>query len=128
MTSLPADYAYSEDHEWIDSSADNAAGTNVRVGLTSVAADRLGEIVFVDLPAVGDTITAGEACGEVESTKSVSEIYSPVTGTITDVNEELEDNPGLINTDPFDTGYLFRVDVDEVGELMDSDDYEATTA
>lgn len=127
MASLPAHYSYSEDHEWIDAAASDAAGSNVRVGLTSVAADRLGEIVYVDLPAVGDTVTAGDTCGEVESTKSVSDIYSPVTGTVTEINEELEDNPGLINSDPFDTGFLFHVDVEAVGELMDADDYEATS-
>ncbi|WKD60740.1 Glycine cleavage system H protein [Corynebacterium ciconiae DSM 44920] len=124
MSQLPTTFSYSEDHEWIDCAADNAAGNTVKVGLTSIAADRLGEIVFVDLPAVGDSVEAGEICGEVESTKSVSDIYSPVTGTVTAINEELEDNPGLINDDPFASGFLFEVEVQEVGELMDAAEYE----
>ena len=89
MANLPADFSYSEDHEWINSSADAAQGATVRVGITSVAADRLGEVVFAELPAVGDTVTAGDTCGEVESTKSVSDLYAPVTGTVTAVNLSL---------------------------------------
>lgn len=125
MANLPADFSYSEDHEWINSSADAATGNTVRVGITSVAADRLGEVVFAELPAVGDTVTAGDTCGEVESTKSVSDLYSPVTGTVTAVNEAVHDDYAVINNDPFGEGWLFEVDVSETGELMTADEYAA---
>ena len=125
QTALPADFSYSEDHEWVDAAADAIAGETVRVGITSVATERLGEIVFAELPEVGDAVTAGETCGEVESTKSVSDLYSPVTGTVTAVNDALEDNYEVINNDPFGDGWLFEVEVDEVGPLMTADEYAA---
>lgn len=125
MANLPADFSYSEDHEWINSSADAATGNTVRVGITSVAADRLGEVVFAELPTVGDTVTAGDTCGEVESTKSVSDLYSPVTGTVTAVNEAVHDDYAVINNDPFGEGWLFEVEVSETGELMTADEYAA---
>ena len=125
MANLPADFSYSEDHEWINSSADAATGNTVRIGITSVAADRLGEVVFAELPAVGDTVTAGDTCGEVESTKSVSDLYSPVTGTVTAVNEAVHDDYAVINNDPFGVGWLFEVEVSETGELMTADEYAA---
>ena len=83
---LPENYSYSAEHEWINATGDNIVGTTVRVGITAVAADALGEVVFADLPEVGDTVTAGEVCGEVESTKSVSDLYCPVSGEVTAVN------------------------------------------
>ncbi|MBD0856424.1 glycine cleavage system protein H [Corynebacterium striatum] len=125
MANLPADFSYSEDHEWINSSADAATGNTVRIGITSVAADRLGEVVFAELPAVGDTVTAGDTCGEVESTKSVSDLYSPVTGTVTAVNEAVHDDYAVINNAPFGEGWLFEVEVSETGELMTADEYAA---
>ncbi|HAT1242448.1 TPA: glycine cleavage system protein GcvH [Corynebacterium striatum] len=125
MANLPADFSYSEDHEWINSSADAATGNTVRVGITSVAADRLGEVVFAELPAIGDTVAAGDTCGEVESTKSVSDLYSPVTGTVTAVNEAVHDDYAVINNDPFGEGWLFEVEVSETGELMTADEYAA---
>ncbi|WP_339018710.1 glycine cleavage system protein GcvH [Corynebacterium simulans] len=125
MANLPADFSYSEDHEWISSSADAAQGATVRVGITSVAADRLGEVVFAELPAVGDTVTAGDTCGEVESTKSVSDLYAPVTGTVTAVNEAVHDDYAVINNDPFGEGWLFEVEVSETGELMTAEEYAA---
>lgn len=125
MSQLPADYSYSEDHEWINAPADGVAGKTVRVGITSVAADRLGEVVFAELPAVGDSVTAGESCGEVESTKSVSDLYSPVNGTVTAVNEAIEDDYSLINSDPFGEGWLWEVEVTEAGDLMSAEDYSA---
>ena len=121
--SLPENFSYSEDHEWIDATADAAAGTTVKVGITSVATDRLGEVVFAELPAVGDTVTAGETCGEVESTKSVSDLYSPVTGTVTAVNDAVHDDYAIINSDPFGEGWLFQVEVDEAGPLMTAAEY-----
>ncbi len=89
---LPQDFSYSDDHEWINTPVEDAVGATVRVGITSVATDRLGEVVFAELPEVGDSITAGEPCGEVESTKSVSDLFAPVTGTVTAINEALEDD------------------------------------
>lgn len=120
---LKPDFYYSEDHEWINATPDEAAGKTVRVGITHVAADRLGEVVFAELPQVGDTVTAGETCGEIESTKSVSDLYSPVTGTVTAVNEAVHDDYAVINNDPFGEGWLFEVEVDEAGELMDAAAY-----
>lgn len=123
--SLPQDFSYSEDHEWVNASADAMEGQTVRIGITSVATERLGEIVFAELPAVGDAVTAGETCGEVESTKSVSDLYSPVTGTVTAVNEDIDGNYEAINNDPFGEGWLFEVEVESVGPLMTADEYAA---
>lgn len=125
MSQLPADYSYSEDHEWINVPADDVTGKTVRVGITSVAADRLGEVVFAELPAVGDAVTAGESCGEVESTKSVSDLYSPVTGTVTAINEAIGEDYSLINSDPFGEGWLWEVEVTEAGDLMSAEHYSA---
>ena len=119
------DFYYSEDHEWINATPDTAVGQTVRVGITHVAADRLGEVVFAELPAVGDTVTAGETCGEIESTKPVSDLYSPVTGTVTAVNEDIDGAYEAINNDPYGEGWLFEVEVSEVGELMTADEYAA---
>ena len=124
MATLPTDYLYSEEHEWVNST-EVSAGVTVRVGITHIAAEALGEIVFVELPEVGDEVEAGEAFGEVESTKSVSDIYAPVTGEIVAINEELVDNAALINEDPYTAGWLYEVKVSEVGELMDSSEYAA---
>ena len=107
---LQPDFYYSEDHEWINATPDDAAGNTVRVGITHVAADRLGEVVFAELPQVGDTVTAGETCGEIESTKSVSDLYSPVTGTVTAVNEDIDGAYEAINNDPYGEGWLFEVE------------------
>ena len=123
MATLPQDFSYSEDHEWVNATADAVAGATVRIGITSVAADRLGEVVFAELPEVGDTVTAGEACGEVESTKSVSDLYSPVTGTVKAVNEAVHDDYAVINNDPFGEGWLFEVAVESAGPLMTADEY-----
>ena len=127
MSNLPENFSYSEDHEWIDATADAAAGATVKVGITSVAADRLGEVVFAELPAVGDTVTAGETCGEVESTKSVSDLFAPVTGTVTAVNDSVHDDYSIINSDPFGAGWLFEVEVSEVGPLMTAAEYAEAT-
>ena len=120
---LKQDFYYSEDHEWINATPDEAAGKTVRVGITHIAAEALGEIVFVDLPEVGDEVEAGEAFGEVESTKSVSDLFSPVTGTVKAVNDAVHDDYAVINNDPFGEGWLFEVEVDEAGELMEADEY-----
>lgn len=123
MATLPENYSYSADHEWIDATADAVVGSTVKIGITSVAAERLGEVVFAELPEVGDSLTAGETCGEVESTKSVSDLYSPVTGTVTKVNDAVHDNYGIINEDPFVEGWLFEVEVTEAGPLLTATEY-----
>ena len=128
MANLPENYSYSAEHEWIDVPAAEAEGKTVKVGVTEVATDALGEIVYVDLPSVGDEITHSEPCGEVESTKSVSDIFSPVSGTVTAVNEALEDDPSLINTDPYGEGWIYEVQVSEVGPMKDKAGYEADNA
>lgn len=124
MTALPTDFLYSEEHEWVNTSA-VVEGETVRVGITHIAAEALGDIVFVELPEVGSEVEAGEAFGEVESTKSVSDIYAPVSGEIVAVNEVLEDNAGLINEDPYGEGWLYEVKVTEAGELMEAEAYQA---
>ncbi|HEY1222393.1 MAG TPA: glycine cleavage system protein GcvH, partial [Acidimicrobiales bacterium] len=93
---IPSDLRYSKDHEWA-----KADGAVVRIGITDYAQDALGDVVFVDLPKVGATLNAGEALGEVESTKSVSEIYAPVSGTVTAVNDSLTNSPESVNADPY---------------------------
>ena len=124
MASLPTDYLYSAEHEWVNSTDVNA-GDVVRVGITQYAADQLGEIVYVELPEVGAEAEAGEPCGEVESTKSVSDIYAPVSGEIVAVNEDLEDSAAVINDDPYGEGWIYEVRVTEVGPLMDAEAYAA---
>lgn len=124
MSALPTDFLYSEEHEWVNTSA-VVEGETVRVGITHIAAEALGDIVFVELPEVGSEVEAGEAFGEVESTKSVSDVYAPVSGEIVAVNEALEDNAGLINEDPYGEGWLYEVKVTEAGELMEAEAYQA---
>lgn len=119
--SLPENYSYSAEHEWVNAPAE--PGATVKVGITSVAADRLGEVVFAELPQVGDSIEAGEPCGEVESTKSVSDLYAPVTGTVTAVNDAVHDDYSVINSDPFEAGWLFEVEVESAGPLMTAAEY-----
>ncbi|WP_181276117.1 glycine cleavage system protein GcvH [Brevibacterium oceani] len=120
---LPENFTYSAEHEWVDGPADGLVGQTVKVGITAVASDALGEVVYVDLPGVGDSVTAGETCGEVESTKSVSDLYSPVSGEVVEVNELATANPGLLNSDPYGEGWLVKVNVTEVGEVMDAAAY-----
>lgn len=117
MSKVLSSLRYSAEHEWID------AASPAKIGITQVAADALGDVVYVDLPEVGDTVTAGETCGEVESTKSVSDLYSPVTGTIVEVNQEAVDNPAILNEDPYGNGWLFTVEVTEEGPLLSAVDY-----
>lgn len=120
----PVSLRYSRDHEWIATTEDNAV---VRVGITDFAQEQLGDVVYVDLPAVGNSITAGESCGEVESTKSVSDLISPVSGTVTEVNESLDDSPEIVNSSPFEDGWMYLVELSEpeqVESLMDSEQYK----
>jgi glycine cleavage system H protein len=117
MSKVQTGLRYSAEHEWIDDS------TPAKVGISQVAADALGDVVYVDLPEVGSTVTAGQTCGEVESTKSVSDLYSPVTGEIVEVNQDAIDNPGILNEDPYGAGWLFTVKVESEGELLSAEEY-----
>jgi glycine cleavage system H protein len=122
MSNTPDNLFYTKEHEWVEVLSD----TTVRFGITDYAQGSLGDIVFVALPAVGDTITAGASCGEVESTKSVSEIYAPVTGVVTEVNEKVETSPELINKDSYKTGWLIAVEISgDISQfsLLSADDY-----
>ncbi|HLT16661.1 MAG TPA: glycine cleavage system protein GcvH [Acidimicrobiales bacterium] len=119
----PDDLKYSSDHEWI-----RVEGDGVRVGITDYAQDALGDVVFVDLPEVGAEVTAGQSICEVESTKSVSDIYAPVTGTITEVNADLADAPERLNEDPYGEGWIFTMTVTDPSQLdglLDADAYRA---
>lgn len=117
---IAPDLQYTDQHEWVDDRSDPA-----RVGITAVATAALGDVVYVDLPEVGAEVTAGGACGEVESTKSVSELYSPVTGTVVAVNDAAVDDPALIGTDPYGQGWLFTVAVTGRGALLSAQEYAA---
>ena len=118
----PTDRKYSQEHEWVVVSGDTA-----RIGITDYAQDSLGDIVFVQVPDVGLEVVAGASCAEVESTKSVSEIYSPVSGTVSAVNEALADEPERINRDPYGDGWIFTltmIDASELDALMDAAAYQ----
>jgi glycine cleavage system H protein len=120
---IPPELHYSSDHEWV-----RVEEGRVRVGITDYAQDALGDVVFVDLPDVGATVEQGTTCSEVESTKSVSEIYAPVSGTIVEVNGELADNPQRLNEDPYGEGWIFIVeptDAAQVEGLLDAEGYRA---
>ncbi|GAA2597950.1 glycine cleavage system protein GcvH [Actinomadura fulvescens] len=121
--SVPEQLRYSEEHEWV-SGLENEGGV-VTVGITQHAADALGEIVYLELSSgEGDTVEAGETCGEVESTKSVSDLYSPVSGEITAINSAVIDEPKVINDDPYGEGWIFKVRVsDEPGDLLNAEAY-----
>ena len=101
----PADLKYTAEHEWVQVLGDGADAV-LRVGITQYAQEALGDVVFVTLPAVGTTVVAGQACGEVESTKSVSDVYAPVSGTVRACNDQLEAAPELINSDPYGAGWM----------------------
>ena len=119
MSKVQTGLRYSAEHEWI-----NAESPAV-IGISQVAADALGDIVFVDLPEVGSTITVGAIVGEVESTKSVSEIYTPVAGEVVEVNAEVVADPALLNSDPYGAAWLFKVAVTEEGPLLSAEQYAA---
>jgi glycine cleavage system H protein len=126
----PDDRRYTDQHEWALVQGSDGGSTVVRVGITDHAQDALGDIVFVQLPAVGDEVSPGNPMGEVESTKSVSDFYAPVAGTVTAVNEALADAPETINSDPYGAGWLVEITVggdagDPVGDLMDAAAYQA---
>ncbi|MEU9170271.1 glycine cleavage system protein GcvH [Streptomyces sp. NPDC048420] len=123
--SNPQQLRYSKEHEWLSGAEDGVS----TVGITEHAANALGDVVFVQLPEVGAAVTAGETCGELESTKSVSDLYSPVTGEVTEVNEDVVSDPALVNSAPFEGGWLFKVRVaEEPSDLLSADEYTAFSA
>ncbi len=129
MSDIPADLYYTAEHEWVRRSGDDT----VRVGITDFAQSALGDVVYVQLPDVGAELTAGESFGEVESTKSVSDLFAPVSGTVSAVNDELEGSPQLVNSDPYEAGWLVEVQVSDAGELesaistlLDAEAYRGT--
>lgn len=125
VADTPQDLRYSKEHEWVR--GDATTGAVVTVGITDYAADALGDVVYVEAPTVGQAVTTGEVCGELESTKAVSELYSPVTGTVLEVNEDLESAPEAINADAYGAGWIFTVELTEDADLMDAAGYSALT-
>jgi glycine cleavage system H protein len=130
VSDIPAELYYTEEHEWLQRTGDDT----VRVGITDYAQSALGDVVFVQLPDVGAEVTAGESFGEVESTKSVSDLYAPVTAKVVAVNSDLEANPQVVNTDPYGEGWLIDLRIegssleDALAGLLDADGYRATVA
>ena len=128
MSDIPADLRYTAEHEWVRRTGDDT----VRVGITDFAQSSLGDVVYVHLPDVGTEVTAGESFGEVESTKSVSDLYAPVSATVVAVNGDLDGNPALINSDPYGQGWLLELRGDGaaleqgLAALLDAEAYEAT--
>ncbi|HZK05855.1 MAG TPA: glycine cleavage system protein GcvH [Actinomycetaceae bacterium] len=121
--SVPTDRRYTRDHEWFLLEGDVA-----KVGITAFAADALGDVVFVEPPAAGDSLTAGETCGEVESTKSVSDLLAPASGEVVEANGAVENAPETINQDPYGAGWIYSMSVTEEGELLDAAEYEELIA
>ena len=125
MSNIPNELRYTQSHEWVSIEADG----NARIGITDHAQEALGDLVFVELPAVGDETDQGDSVAVVESVKAASDIYAPVTGEVVAINEDLEDDPGLINNDPYGDGWLYEValsDETELDGLLDAAAYEGT--
>lgn len=124
MSEIPSDLRYTAEHEWVKDQGDGV----VRVGITAYAAEALGDVVYVSLPSPGDAVTGGQSCGEVESTKSVSDLYSPADGEIVAVNEALDATPELVNSDPYGEGWMYDLrltDPAAVDGMLDADGYGA---
>ena len=119
----PSGLRYTAEHEWV-----RVDGDTVRVGITSFAQEALGDVVYVSLPTVGDPVVAGDTCGEVESTKSVSDLYAPVSGEVSAVNGALDATPELVNSDPYGEGWMYELTVSDAGALDGLMDVEAYTA
>jgi len=127
MSSVPAELRYTKEHEWIQ----ELSPTKFRIGITDFAQAALGDIVYIQLPKVGDLLTQGKVCGEVESTKSVSEIYAPLSGTVTEINSALDANPEVMNSEPYGAGWIFEVEVSDENQLttlLSADEYRSLTA
>lgn len=118
MSTVQAGLRYAESHEWLDTAVSPA-----RVGVSGVAVDALGDVVHIELPEVGSELVAGEPCGEIESTKSVADLYAPVSGTVVEVNQAVLDSPELVNAEPYGAGWLYGVEVTSVGELLSAEEY-----
>ena len=126
MSNTPANLNYTNEHEWVLRTADSA---NYRIGITDFAQGALGDSVYVHLPKVGDAVTAGAVCGEIESTKSVSEIYSPLSGRIVAVNADLDTKPEVINSDPYGQGWIAEIAIEgALPKLLTAEEYSAITA
>jgi glycine cleavage system H protein len=123
MTEPAADLKYTADHEWIAVDGDIAT-----VGITAYAAEKLGDVVYVDLPKVGSTVTGGTVVGEIESTKSVGELFAPVAGEVVEVNQAVVDQPDLVNADPFGDAWMIKVRFTDLPTLLTADEYAALTA
>jgi glycine cleavage system H protein len=125
MSSAPENLKYTKEHEWVE----ELSSGSVRMGITDFAQGALGDIVYVQLPKVGDQLTAGSVCGEVESTKSVSEIYAPVTGKVIAVNSALDAAPESMNSDPYGAGWIAEVELSATpSELLSASEYQSLTA
>jgi glycine cleavage system H protein len=126
MSQIPSDLQYTKEHEWV---APTSTSLRIRMGITDYAQGALGDIVYVQMPKIGEAVTADKVCGEVESTKSVSEIFAPVSGTVVAINEELASAPELINSDPYGAGWLVEIEVPtEPTGLLSAAEYGAITA
>ena len=122
MSNVPGNLQYSKEHEWVDASG----GNRVKIGITDYAQGALGDIVYVQLPKVGDNVSEGAVCGEIESTKSVSELFSPVSGTVVAVNSQLDSAPETLNSDPYGAGWIAEVEISTPSNsLMDAAGYSA---
>ena len=121
--SLPAELKYTAEHEWVAVDGDVA-----RIGITDYAADKLGDVVFVELPAVGSAVASGRVVGEIESTKSVGELYAPLDGEIVEANQAVVDDPSLVNSDPYGAGWMIAVRFAELPALLTADEYAALIA
>ena len=126
MSNIPDALKYTKEHEWVASTDKSLV---FRVGITDYAQSALGDIVYVQMPKVGDTVVSGKVCGEVESTKSVSEIFAPVTGKVIAINESLSNSPELINSDPYNAGWLVEIELSETSsDLLTPEQYGQITA
>lgn len=128
MSSIPENLRYTKEHEWIAATGESQV---FRIGITDYAQGALGDIVYIQMPKIGESVVADKVCGEVESTKSVSEIYAPVTGKIISINDALNKNPELINTDAYGDGWIAEIEIADISvieKLLSADDYRTLTA
>jgi glycine cleavage system H protein len=119
MSEIPSDRQYTAEHEWL------LAGDPATVGITAHAAEALGDVVYLELPEVGANVTAGQVCGEIESTKSVSELFAPVDGVVAEVNDAAVADPSLVNSDPYGAGWLLKITATGTEGLISAEDYQA---